>query len=704
MPRLSRPRRRRLEQENIPGNRGGYGATFHTRVETASLSRPKQSRRFFKPRWRCRNFPDRYEYGATKKVSLRPRWIGRDFSDQSGDCPHQGRYGANFQNRAERARHRKKIFETALDTARLSIPGWRRHHFRDRGGDGAIFHTRVQTASFSRPRRRRRDQESFSLRPQWIRRDASDQSGYGPQQGGCGATFQTKTESAHFFKPRWRCRNFPDRYEYGATKKVPLRPRWIGRDFSDQSGDCPHQGGYGANFQNRAKRTRHRKNSSRPRWIRRDFPYQGGYGITFETEAETARFSLPGCRRHHFPDRGGDGATKKVFLCDRGGYGAALAISVDMAHTKVDTAQLSRPRRRRRNQESISRDQGGDAASFQTKSEMARLLRTGRRGRYFPDQAKTAQSRILATKVETPRLSRLSRKWREGWRGLLSRPTRRQRDQEKFPRNRCGYGATFHTRVETASLSRPRRRRRDQENIPCDRGGYGAMAHTKVDTARISRPSRRRRNEESNSRDQGGDAASFQTKAEMARLSQNRAERALLSRPTRRRRDQEKFPRNRCGYGATFHTRVETASLSRPRRRRRDQENIPCDRGGYGATKIWPTTRWMRRNFPAKTESAHFFKPRWRCRDFQSEIATTLRWIRRDFSDQSGDCPHQGGYGANFQNRAERTRHRKNSSRPRWIRRDFPYQGADGIIFQTEAETVRPRKFFFATAVDTARL
>ena len=79
--------------------------------------------------------------------------------------------------------------------------------------------------------------------------------------------------------------------------------------------------------------------------------------------------------------------------------------------------------------------------------------------------------------------------------------------------------------MEMPRLSRPRRRQRDQENIPCDRGGYGAtlairveMAHIKVDTAQLSRPGRRRRNQESNSRDQGGDTASFQIMAEMASL------------------------------------------------------------------------------------------------------------------------------------------------------------------------------------------
>ena len=270
---------------------------------------------------------------------------------------------------------------------------------------------------FSRPRRRRRDQESFSLRPRWIRRDFSDQSGYGPHQGGYGAT----------------------KNQFLATKAE--NPRL-----------------------------------SRSRWIRRDFPYQGGDGITFETETETARFSLPGCRRHHFPDRGGDGATKKVFLCDRGGYGATLAIRVDMAHTKVDTAQLSRPRRRRRNQESISRDQGGDAASFQAKAEMARLFGTGRRWRYFPDQRGDGATKknFPATAVDTAR---------------LSIPGGRR---HRFP-DQGGDGATkktfLVTAVDTARTFIPGWRRPD---FP-DQDRIGAFFQTKREMPRFSRPRQIRR-------------------------------------------------------------------------------------------------------------------------------------------------------------------------------------------------------------------
>ena len=214
----------------------------------------------------------------------------------------------------------------------------------------------------------------------------------------------------------------------------------------------------------------------RPRWIWRGFSYQGGDDLTFRTKTESAhffetkmempRFSRPRRRR---PDQesipcahGGYSATLAIRMemahtkvntvrisrpgrrgrdqenipCDRGGYGATLAIRVEMAHTKVDTARISRPSRRRRNEESNSRDQGGDAASFQTKAEMARLFRTGWRGRYFPDQR--GDGAIFQTKTETAR---------------PSRPRRRQRDQEKIPRDCDGYGATFHTRVQTASFS-----------------------------------------------------------------------------------------------------------------------------------------------------------------------------------------------------------------------------------------------------------
>ena len=217
---------------------------------------------------------------------------------------------------------------------RRDFPGKaERRDLSDQEGNGVTFQT---TAGTARP-------GNHSLRPRWIRRDF-------PYQGGDGLTFQTKTESAHFFKPKGRCRDFPDRDKYGATKKSSLRPRWI--------------------------------------------------------------HSIPGCRRHHFPEQGGDGATKKMFLA-----------------TAVDTARLSIPGWRRPD----FPDQDRVGAFFQTKREMPRFSR--------PRQIRRDQESILTPAVDT-----------------------------------------FHTRVERASLSRTRRRRRDQENIPRDRRGYGATLHTRVET------------------------------------------------------------------------------------------------------------------------------------------------------------------------------------------------------------------------------
>ena len=380
--------------------------------------------------------------------------------------------------------------------------------------------------------------------------------------------------------PRWIRREFPDQGGEGATKKKVLAtaldtarlsiPGWRRHDFPDQGGVVQF---------------------FRPRRKRRDLPDRGGNSATktkfLATAMDTARHSIPGCRRHHFPDRGGDDATfhtrvqtasfsrtwprrpdQENVPCDRGGYGATLAIRVDMAHTKVDTAQLSRPRRRRRNQESNSRDQGGDAASFQTKAEMARLFRTGRRGRYFPDQRGVGAT--FQTKTDMARLFRTGRRGRyfpdqrgdgatkknfpatavdtarpfiPGWR----RPDFLDQDR---------VGAFFQTKREMPQFSRPRQIRRDQESI---------LAPA-VDTVLLSKPGCRR----PDFPDQDRVGAFFQTKREMPQFS----------RPRQIRRDQESILAPAVD---TFHTRVETASLSRTRRRRRDQENIPGDRRGYGA-------------------------------------------------------------------------------------------------------------------------
>ena len=404
-PRLSRPRRKWRDSSE----QGGEGATFQTNAETAlprkisprplwirgdpsyqggdglTFQTKTESAHFFKPKkMRCRKFSrpirirrdqesilapavdfltrrdfrrrqsgifsiaHRDKYGATKKVSLRPRWIRRKFPEQGGEGATQ-----------------KKILETALDTARLSIPGWRRHHFRDRGGDGVIFHTRVQTASFSRPRRRRRDQESFSE-----------------------TRLSRWTESAHFSDQKWICR--PHRGGYGAT--TPSRPRRRRRDF-------PYQGADGIIFQTEAETARPIKFPLRPRWIRRDFPYQGGDGLTFQTKVESAHFPNQKGDGAIFQTEGGDGATKKVSL-DRGGYGA----------TKN---QISRPRRRRRDQVIFrprrkrrdSSDQGGDGATFQTNVETARPRKISRQPlwirRDFPYQG--GDGIAFQTKAETAR-------------------------------------------------------------------------------------------------------------------------------------------------------------------------------------------------------------------------------------------------------------------------------------------------------------
>ena len=79
------------------------------------------------------------------------------------------------------------------------------------------------------------------------------------------------------------------------------RPKWRGRDFSDQGGD-------GVTFQTKVETARSRNHSSLPRRGRRDFPDQGKDGATFQTNAETARLFRPMRRRRDFSDQGGDGA------------------------------------------------------------------------------------------------------------------------------------------------------------------------------------------------------------------------------------------------------------------------------------------------------------------------------------------------------------------------------------------------------------
>ena len=178
-------------------------------------------------------------------------------------------------------------------------------------------------------------------------------------------------------------------------------PRRRRRDFSDQGVD-------GATFQTEVETARLRNNPLRPSWMRRTFsnqsgdsPDHGAYGATFQNKEETARLSRTRRRRRNFPDRGGDRATKNQFRARffrqsrrRRDQKFFLATKIMFLTTEVDTVQLSRPRRRRRDfseqgqegapsrpsrrrrdQEFIPRDQGGDGATFQTKAETKRLSR-----------------------------------------------------------------------------------------------------------------------------------------------------------------------------------------------------------------------------------------------------------------------------------------------------------------------------------------
>ena len=107
---------------------------------------------------------------------------------------------------------------------------------------------------------------------------------------------------------------------------------------------------------------------SRPRCTRRD----SGNGSTQKATARPAwparpqsaisSFLRPRWTRRDFPDRGGDGATKKQFFGTVGsGSGATFAFG-------VETARLSRARRRRRD----FSDQCRECAIFQTIAETAR--------------------------------------------------------------------------------------------------------------------------------------------------------------------------------------------------------------------------------------------------------------------------------------------------------------------------------------------
>ena len=154
--------------------------------------------------------------------------------------------------------------------------------------------------------------------------------------------------------------------------------------------------------------------------MRHDFSDQGGDGQSFQTKAETARLSRPRRRRRD----------QETYLRYREGCGATLAIRAETAQIKADTARLFRPKRMRSEQETILRDREGCGATLAIRAE-------------------TAQ-----TKANTAR---------------LSRPRRRRRD---FP-GQSGYGATFKIKVRSQANFQVIAGRRDQESIPRDQGGNG---------------------------------------------------------------------------------------------------------------------------------------------------------------------------------------------------------------------------------------
>ena len=89
--------------------------------------------------------------------------------------------------------------------------------------------------------------------------------------GGYGAPFATKAENARHSRPWRRRRDFPDQGGDGATN---AEPAWLSR-ATRRRRDFPDQGGIDADFQTKENAARlHRpiNSSSRPRWIRRDFP------------------------------------------------------------------------------------------------------------------------------------------------------------------------------------------------------------------------------------------------------------------------------------------------------------------------------------------------------------------------------------------------------------------------------------------------
>ena len=385
---------------------------------------------------------------------------------------------------------------------------------------------------------------------------------------------------------------------------------------------------------------------------------QCGDGVTFQTEAETARlrnnFSWPLWKRCEFGDQSGD-------FPDQGWNGATF-------QTRAEMVRLFRPRRRRRDFPHQSRD----GPTIQTTAEMARprtnLSRPWWKRWYFGDQS--GDGATFQTKVETARLSGPKQRWcdysDQGGDGATKEP---------IFRNRFGSGATltisfetFQTKAEMERLLRPRPRRPDQERILRARDGSCMTFALRVETARISKPKRGRRDfldrcgdgvtkkrfswqrwERRNFGDQRGDGASsrprrrrcdFLDQSGVGATFQNYAETAWprndFSWPWWKQCNfgdqsgdgvtKKQFFGDRGGSSATLAIRVQTAQLSTSKWARRDF----LDRCGDGVTKkrfSWP--RCERRNFGDQSGDGATSRPR---RRHARLSRPKRRW--RDFSDQ----------------------------------------------------------------------
>ena len=158
-----------------------------------------------------------------------------------------------------------------------------------------------------------------------------------------------------------------------------------------------------------------------------------------------------------------------------------LGLQPDIFENKAETAQLSRPRRRRRDQETNPRDQSGYYAifaTFRTGLDTARFL-LARRRRH--DQEKNLHKlHDQGGDGETQKNPRELRDRAET--AGFSRPRRIRRDRETIPRERDGHGATFATKAETLQLYRLRRIRRNQKKFFASfaTGGLRRCFHNQV--------------------------------------------------------------------------------------------------------------------------------------------------------------------------------------------------------------------------------